>query len=90
MFSECSSLKEINLSSFNTNNVTNMSHMFFGCSSLKEINLFNFNTSNVTNTRGMFFGCSEEIKMKVKVQIENINEEAFKSFEDDEDNDLIL
>ena len=39
MFYECSSLKELNLSNFNTNNVTNMSHMFYGCSSLKEINI---------------------------------------------------
>ena len=32
MFSECSSLKELNLNNFNTNNVTNMSFMFRGCS----------------------------------------------------------
>ena len=30
MFNNCSSLKELNLSSFNTNNVTNMDHMFEG------------------------------------------------------------
>ena len=32
MFSGCSSLKELNLNNFNTNNVTNMSCMFNGCS----------------------------------------------------------
>ena len=32
MFNGCSSLKELNLSNFNTNNVTNMRGMFFGCS----------------------------------------------------------
>ena len=32
MFSGCSSLKELNLSNFNTNNVTNMVCMFSGCS----------------------------------------------------------
>ena len=32
MFSECSSLKELNLNNFNTNNVTDMSYMFAGCS----------------------------------------------------------
>ena len=32
MFSGCSSLKELNLNNFNTNNVTNMYGMFFGCS----------------------------------------------------------
>ena len=35
MFYGCSSLKSIDLSSFNTNNVNNMSFMFDGCSSLK-------------------------------------------------------
>ena len=32
MFCECSSLKELNLSNFNTNNVTDMIGMFGGCS----------------------------------------------------------
>ena len=40
MFSECSSLKELNLNNFNnfnTNNVTDMSFMFMGC--LEELKL---------------------------------------------------
>ena len=32
MFCECSSLKELNLNNFNTNNVTNMKYMFGKCS----------------------------------------------------------
>ena len=32
MFYECSSLKELNLNNFNTNNVTNMDCMFSECS----------------------------------------------------------
>ena len=32
MFSRCSSLKDLNLSNFNTNNVINMKGMFVGCS----------------------------------------------------------
>ena len=32
MFSGCSSLKKLNISNFNTNNVTNMRAMFWGCS----------------------------------------------------------
>ena len=39
MFFKCSSLKSIDLSSFNTTNVNNMSRMFFGCSSLKRENI---------------------------------------------------
>ena len=32
MFSGYSSLKELNISNFNTNNVTDMEYMFSGCS----------------------------------------------------------
>ena len=45
MFCDCSSLKELNLSSFNTNQVTDMSSMFWGCFSLEELNLSSFNTN---------------------------------------------
>ena len=37
MFFGCSSLKELNLNNFNTNNVTNMNGMFSGC--LDELKL---------------------------------------------------
>ena len=36
MFCECSSLTNINLSKFNTNNVTNMSGMFYKCEKLNK------------------------------------------------------
>ena len=42
VFDGCKSLKELNLSNFNTNKVTDMSNMFFGCLSLKKLNLSNF------------------------------------------------
>ena len=58
MFSHCSSLTNIDLSNFNTQNVTDMSWMFSWCSSLTNINLSNFNTQNVTNMSWMFSGCS--------------------------------
>ena len=54
MFYYCSSLKELHLNNFNTNNVTDMSYMFYKCSSLKELNLTNFNTNNVTDMSWMF------------------------------------
>ena len=79
MFHGCSSLKELNLSNFNTNNVTNMRFMFDGCSSLKELNLNNFNTNNVTSMFGMFGGCLDELKLKIKSQFKNFKEEAFKN-----------
>ena len=43
MFCGCSSLKELNLNNFNTNNVKDMSGMFYYCSSLKKLNINNFN-----------------------------------------------
>ena len=60
MFSNCSSLTSLNLSNFNTNNVTNMSGMFYNCSSLTSLNLSNFNTNNVTNMSYMFNGMNRK------------------------------
>ena len=77
----CSSLKELNLNNFNTNNVIHMIFMFHGCSSLKELNLNNFNTNNVTHMRSMFSKCSDELKLKIKSKFKIFKEEAF------EDND---
>ena len=37
MFSGCSSLKKLNISNFNTNNVKDKSYMFSRCISLKEL-----------------------------------------------------
>ena len=39
MFSHCYSLTDLNLSNFNTQNVTNMSFMFYCCKSLKKNNI---------------------------------------------------
>ena len=44
----------LNLSSFNTENVTDMTMMFAGCSNMKDFDLSGFNTKNVTNMYGMF------------------------------------
>ena len=72
MFYECSSLTNINLSNFNTNNVTNMSWMFYGCSSLTNINLSNFNTQNVTYMSFMFNGCESLNKKDIITKDEKI------------------
>ena len=58
IFSGCSSLTSLDLSSWNTSEVTNMSEMFSSCSSLTSLDLSNFDTSNVVGMRGMFSGCS--------------------------------
>ena len=60
MFYECDKLLSIDLSNFNTNNVTNMIRMFSYCSSLTCLNLSNFNTNNVNNMSYMFVGVNNE------------------------------
>ena len=44
MFYKCENLYKLDLSSFNTNNVTDMSYMFSYCENLSELNLSSFNT----------------------------------------------
>ena len=61
MFERCSSLKELNLSNFNTNNLIAMRSMFEECSSLRELNLSNFNTDKVSYSIFMFHGCSSKL-----------------------------
>ena len=77
MFSECFSLEKLNLSNFNTDKVTKMNYMFYDCSSLKELNISNFNFKNVINMNFMFSGCLDELKIRIKAQIKNMEEEAF-------------
>ena len=58
MFNNCSLLHSINISNFDTSNVTNIGNMFAGCSSLCSLNLSNFNTSFVTRMDSLFSNCS--------------------------------
>ena len=48
---------KLDLSSWDTSNITNMMAMFWGLKTLVSIDLSNFNTSNVTDMRCMFHGC---------------------------------
>ena len=57
MFYNCKAIKSIDLSSFNTKNITNMSNMFYNCENLIFINFSNFNTENVINMKNMFKQC---------------------------------
>ena len=58
MFSNCSSLTSLDLSSFDTSNVTDMSNIFSNCSSLINLDLSDFDTSKVTDMSDMFSNCS--------------------------------
>jgi len=59
MFYCCSSLASLNLSSFNTGNVTDMGSMFSGCSSLASLDLSSFNTEYVRNMKYTFNYCPQ-------------------------------
>ena len=70
MFSYCSSLVTLDLSSFDTSNVTEMNSpgysyggMFQDCTNLEYINLSNFDTTKVTSMYGMFLRCSSLISL---------------------------
>ena len=65
MFSNCSNLTSLDLSSFNTSKVTNMGSMFYSCSNLTSLDLSNFDTSKVTDMGGMFDRCSSLINLDV-------------------------
>ena len=57
MFDNCQNLSSLNLSKFNTENVTNMSYMFDNCQNLSSLDLSKFNTAKVTNMYAMFTHC---------------------------------
>ena len=63
LFYYCKKIKTIDLSSFETKNVVNMSNMFYGCSKLANIDLSSFNTKNVTNMSEMFKECNSLINL---------------------------
>ncbi len=73
MFRGCSSLSNLNLSNFNTQNVTNMSYMFYECSSLSNLDLSNFKTQNVTDMSEMFNGCSSLKNNKILIKDDKLN-----------------
>ena len=58
MFWNCSNLKSLDFTKFDTKNVSSMYFMFYGCSNLTSLNLTNFNTKNVKNMNGMFGDCT--------------------------------
>ena len=57
LFASCNYLTTLDLSSFNTINVSHMGNMFYFCQTLTSLDLSNFNTINVTNMSYMFYLC---------------------------------
>ena len=68
MFDHCfnyGGLISLDLSNFDTKNVTNMGYMFYECDDLKNIDLSSLNTRNVINMNRMFAGCHFLTKLNV-------------------------
>ena len=62
MFSDCESLKSIDMSNFYTSGIKEMACMFEGCSSLTSLDFSkagDFDTSNVVDMKDMFNGCKK-------------------------------
>ena len=55
----------LDLSKFNTSEITNMSFMFANCCNLKSLNLFSFNTNKITDMDNMFYDCINLETLKV-------------------------
>lgn len=58
-------LTKIDLSGWDTSNVTDMGEMFSGCTALKNIDVSRFNTSKVTSMGSMFKDCSSLTSLDV-------------------------
>ena len=65
MFRSCKALTSLDVSNFDTGNVTDMSYMFAGCSKITNLDVSGFNTSKVINMSCMFLSCGELIILDV-------------------------
>ena len=74
LFSNRFDLTTLDVSHFNTQNVTDMSHMFDGCNRLTQLDLSNWDIGNVTNMDRMFSNCNnltvyvKDQEMKNKIE----------------------
>lgn len=58
MFKSCIKLESLNISSFDTSNVSTFRDMFSYCQKLTSLDLRHFDVSKVTDFGSMFYGCS--------------------------------
>ena len=58
LFANFTNLQTINLTNFDTSQVTSLFAMFYNCKMLKEADLSNFDTSNVTTMQWLFRACT--------------------------------
>ncbi len=71
-----SAVKSLDLTNFNTENVTTMRSMFGNCNALKQLDLSSFNIKSVITTQAMFYRCInlESVEfMRAEPAVECIN-----------------
>ena len=66
MFMWCTSLEKLNLSNFNTSQVTNMTNMFYLCRSLTSLDFRNATFDKVTSYTSMFGSTPSTINIITK------------------------
>ena len=65
MFYGCSNLASVDVSGFDTSQITNMNGMFCNCDSLRKLDLSGFDTSSVASMIGMFEECNSLLNLNV-------------------------
>ena len=73
VFEGCSKLTSIDVSSFDTSNVSSMTDMFNGCSELTELNISNFDMSKVQYINRMFERCPNLSKGGIIINKKSMN-----------------
>ena len=78
MFANCTNLTSLDVSNFNTSNVTSMGSMFYGCNNLTSLDVSNFNTSKVANMSVMFSECRNLTSLDVSnFNTNNVNNMSY-------------
>ena len=72
MFYGCNLLTSIDVSNFDTSNVTNMAFMFNSCKLITVLDLSNWDVSNVTSMSSMFSSCTSLTNFQAPQNI-NVN-----------------
>lgn len=91
MFAGCESLKKLDVSNFNTENVTNMTRTFANCYSLNELDLSNFKTDKVEKMSGMFYNCKSLTKLDISnFNFDNVKDLQTNPFGAELNNDMLV
>ena len=71
MFYRLICIEKLDVSNFDTSNVTNMGSMFWGCQNITSLDVSNFDTSNVTKMFYMFIYCTRLIDLYLNFNVGN-------------------